>query len=469
MSDKFSKDMEDEKQEAATQDKMTLILNTKLGQSKQEFLLSDLLCIDYFQSSLSGRWNKSDPIIIASKDLNFAVQELELVIFYKQNDCINRKYALNRLPFFCQALDYFTGEKLSADVCDRFFEQCVPAVTPAQLVSLKLSCASKECGVLLQAVHDQIKRFDDRSKRFHSKIFAKWETAPIKLLTSMDSVAAAVFIRAFYVDRPPPPPGGMNDDEYRNYNEMCEHYAEEEAYSRYMNGEDDDYEEMEECEDKKYSGQIYYTTLRNDLPALWACIFQRKLYKSQPQIFDRIFELEYYNGGEVNTLVREMGDTPTDISVNVAATLVRIAVDTTEALFAEHAYSENTWDTKDKFKQMIANFCELMVESSTAQHCVQLLVKSVGVKLVTLAKAGHDVDDAAIALFDCEYDWFGLVAKQEEKWITEQLPNHFPIEVVETVCETILDYILSDEYQANPCSPAYIQFIEKHKDIELNV
>jgi len=457
--------MDGNEQTDASKAVVTLIMRTKLGESKQKFLLADLIKIDYFKNNLSGRWKYDEPEHISSNEMNFATPELESLIFYMKNGIINRKFALQRLPYFCHAFDYLTaGGKLTVKEFALFFTKCVPAVTHEQLVSLKSLCTTNECSVLLQAIKAQIKRFDESHEHFHAKMLRKWETAPIKLLASVDAVAAEVFMDQFQVDRPPEPvrndPWDRGDD-YDDYDDYMNQYG----YDEY--GQSDDDHDL-----PQFSGQIKYTTSRDDLHELWAGIAQRKLCLQYPEILDRISSLKYYGGREASIVESEVS--ATDINVHMAQTLVKIAVDTTELILTENVGKPKVLKNKlnnFKFKAMINNFYELINESSSARSYVLTLMKSVCATLFALEKAGYDTVDVMKAVFSYSRDnnWFWVAAQKEEKWITVEVPNHYSVEVVDHVCEFILDYILSSEYKSNPCSRAYIRFIKKHKNIELPV
>eukprot|EP01083_Nonionella_stella_P030144 82723_1 len=63
----------------------SLMLDTKLGQSRKVFCVNNLKQITYFKNLLSGRWKHEDDISISSQELNFAITEIECILFYKKN------------------------------------------------------------------------------------------------------------------------------------------------------------------------------------------------------------------------------------------------------------------------------------------------------------------------------------------------------------------------------------------------
>ena len=76
-------------------EQLMLCVDTKLGHSEKSFFIKDLRLIKYFDAQLSDRWNNyntNSALCINSKDLEFTVNEIEMLISMKKHNVISIKY-----------------------------------------------------------------------------------------------------------------------------------------------------------------------------------------------------------------------------------------------------------------------------------------------------------------------------------------------------------------------------------------
>eukprot|EP01083_Nonionella_stella_P131332 398951_1 len=183
--------MEDEKDssDATTQ---TLMLDTKLDQSRKAFYVRDLKLITYFKNQLSGRWKNVDVITIANKELNFALPEIECILFYKKNKTICATYPCTRLSHLCNALDYFT-ETIGSDTFTFYLYKCVPPIPLAQLVSIRSLDDVKQYKPLLTAIDEVVKSTDHKTNKMNDKVVMNWKYVPCKMLICCEYIAVTIF------------------------------------------------------------------------------------------------------------------------------------------------------------------------------------------------------------------------------------------------------------------------------------
>eukprot|EP01084_Bolivina_argentea_P301494 520161_1 len=405
--------MEDSKNEmyddVGNDDQILLTMDTKLGNSKKEFLVNDLKTITYFQNQLSDRWNNGNIINISSTDLNFSVMEIEALIFYKKYHAINAKYPHDRLPYFCHTLDYFT-EKLHQKVFIQYFSTCVPAIQYQKLTTFLNSVRDiKECNILSAAIQQYMKHIIENKKKYDQKILNNWETVSSRFLICNGNVAASLFITHF----------------------------------------------------KCYFGFQLEEFIRNrsctDLMKVWSFIVSKRLYIQYPQILKTIYALKY-NLMYMKDMI---------LSKNVVKMFTNIALDTIEIVLINKKLCNN--NNKKGLCAMIKNFCEIINKRQNKEVILYEFVKAISLKLIKLEKDNINTFDTISAVFKVTTWWFGSCTKIEENWIISEIPKHFSIKVMDSLFEGICDYVVSKKYESNPCLPIYIDFVKKYTTIEWNL
>eukprot|EP01084_Bolivina_argentea_P147067 257360_1 len=191
---------DDEKKEDKLENSklVTLSIHTKLGNTKKSFLVNDLKKIKYFENQLS-RWNKSNDIKVESKELEFDVNEVEILIEIKKNAQIPFNYDPNRLEYFCRAIDYF-AETVEGNIFETYLNFCVPAIQRKQLLCLKKLCSSYQtagCITLCRVIDKFEKMYSDEGNEVNKQIVNGWQYVPSKLLVCNGFVAASIFIQNF--------------------------------------------------------------------------------------------------------------------------------------------------------------------------------------------------------------------------------------------------------------------------------
>eukprot|EP01083_Nonionella_stella_P318993 1168561_1 len=177
----------------------SLMLDTKLGQSHKVFCVNNLEQITYFKNLLSGRWKHEDDISISSQELNFAITEIECILFYKKNRTICATYPCARLSHLCNALDYF-AETIGSDTFKLYLSKLVPPIPLGQLVSLRSLDDVKQYKPLLTAVDEIIKDIHDKTHKNSEKIVANWKTVHCEMLTCCDYAAVTIFCKHWKLD-----------------------------------------------------------------------------------------------------------------------------------------------------------------------------------------------------------------------------------------------------------------------------
>eukprot|EP01084_Bolivina_argentea_P134200 236755_1 len=401
-----SKQQADEKVAELDDVRVALTMDTKLGNSKADFLLTDLQRITYFKNQLSGRWNNDNTINISSNDLNCSVNELESLIFYKKCKKINPKYPHQRLPYFCNALDYFT-EKIEQKIFEKYFCQCIPAIQYKQLITLKSLCDTKECSMLSAAIKQSIQQINDAKKKYHDKILNNWTEVSLKCLICNDYVAAAVFISKFKIA----------------------------SWDTFL-----------------------HTRNASDLNKLWDYIVKQKVYLKYPQILKAIYDLKKGDDSYYYTVGKDL-----------AESLINIAVNTIEIIFGNKDLCNDSNKKGIKqmivnFLRLISS-----QEFKGHQAVLYALVKAIAVKLLELENKNICTFDSISGVFELTKIWFAGCAKKKEEWIITQTPMTHSAQVMQPLFDGICSYIASKEYTKNPCLPIYIDFVNKYTNINWNL
>eukprot|EP01083_Nonionella_stella_P030143 82722_1 len=170
----------------------SLMLDTKLGQSRKVFCVNNLKQITYFKNLLSGRWKHEDDISISSQELNFAITEIECILFYKKNRTICATYPCARLSHLCNALDYF-AETIGSDTFKLYLSKLVPPISLDQLVSLRSLDDVKQYKPLLTAIDEVVKSTDHKTNKMNDKVVMNWKNVSCEMLICCEYIAVTIF------------------------------------------------------------------------------------------------------------------------------------------------------------------------------------------------------------------------------------------------------------------------------------
>eukprot|EP01083_Nonionella_stella_P018306 51030_1 len=456
--------------------KISLKMHTKLGDSHDEFYIADLKRMKYFENQLSGRWNNRNAIHITSDELNFDVNELKALLYFKQRGAMPAKYPYQRLPFLCHALDYFT-EEITDDTFVEYFAAHIPTIRPKELHAFKSSCQSQECKTLSNAINKYLHQITGIASKINAKIVNNWRDVSSELLICNEYIAASIFVSHFKLI-------GRWMYQLSYFLEFAEH------------------------RDAK------------DLNLLWNYISHHRLYLHYPQIIGNLFSLEHQSDIK--------------ISKDTAQTMITITLDVIDAV-----YRETKLEMKDyKMKSLIMNYYKIIkdqkFEQNTSECCydfmmevlkkllslrmgnedlfnktfdidvVNLLVNNFSDMLTAILKRDlvHDIEtinqllnkeekctllklllenhhkmklevkqlqDIVKPLIEVDYDqsfiltilWFPLFMNTHVEWITKELPNETSWNALQTLIFGISDYIASAQYPHNRCPKVYIEFINE--------
>eukprot|EP01083_Nonionella_stella_P044980 120975_1 len=476
---------------------ITVVIHSQSGKSQQIFVYDDLTKISYFSNELS-RWsdNKNDRICTISS-ANFTVHEVKAVIYYKTHNRIDLHYPFHRLPNLCAALDYF-AEKVVKTIFENYLSDCVPAIKYQQLTNLKSLCVPSifPCDVLLSTLNDILRQISHSDYAINHDLIQNCITAPIYILTSKETVTAAVF-------------------------EQNMRFKEVPCSTLY-----------------DYPGRVpdyvfgFYERSADDLRQIWRFILERKIYLQHRNIVDTVYQLKYPKSNSNDNPIPEKWDNHKRTHVSMSSLVQDIMIDVLQ-IVAEHdfeikhskhllmihnilairnsrtdqgynfmfkvirqlLYLKNTY--RDRFD---ATFGEDLITQCFAKYfrCCGVTKQEQVPKELQSAKQFTASEQYMLVeciskfpewyssqkwysqmpcfiklLIEFEYNvpvlelahlWFPIVMKHHKHWIITELPNQLSLKLLRILIQGMCNYIVRNG--KNVADADYFKFVNQYSNVQ---
>ena len=471
-------------------DRIKVVVRCSSGSvSSDIFKIGALKQLKYFENQLSDRWNfkneQDSQINVSCNGLNkFDVTHIRALLYCKTHNQLPADYPCNELPKLCHAGDFF-ADSISCDIFYSYFIQRIPSIKSSEVAALSELCISDDCKSLVEAIDQYATRMNDVGVNMIQTALQNWKSAALKVLVSSTDIAKTIFHRHFKIIK----------SNYVYVIDFTQHRSVSDLSAlwqciKYKGLIDAEVREtVVALKDYVVSGQGFYSHIALaplcpqmtillrimaldviDSIFLTKVVDLKKTYiGNMVQNIFSIIKLQKYEKKSaihgydflmsIILKLLEWRSKEADLynmhcsKINI----VRLLSDRLHIISSGASKRNFLGDVKKMSQQLgdceqmellrllLSNFNKMKLNKRELRNVIKLLIE------MNYAEA-----------FKLTDLWFPLFMKTHRQWIMDELPTKNSMEVLEGLLQGIWKYVVSEEYETNPCDAVYIEFINEY-------
>ena len=179
-----------------------------IGKFQQQYYLSDLQLLSYFEALFSSRWNNNNDnnnddnnnnnkiVIGDNKSLQFSIEELSTIIHIKKYNRIPITYHYKKLQILFIATDFFSEDILNEELLIIYFKKCKPSLS-FKIIKNELSKSKNK--LISQSAIKYLKNINENINTMKEKWLSLYKILPISHVSYDNEMIGQMFVRSFLI------------------------------------------------------------------------------------------------------------------------------------------------------------------------------------------------------------------------------------------------------------------------------